>query len=389
MVRSRRFAAWKTVIGIATAGLTVTGAIASTAVPAGSAVATTAAAPGDVVSATRIWAPGFEYAAVWQVTYRSTSATGAGNVVSGTVIVPSGSGRNTPVVGYAPGTHGLGDPCAPSRHLRAGDENEGLLIHQYARKGFAVAVTDYEGLGTPGDHTYAAGRSQGHAVLDVVRAAQRLTATGLGAKAPVAIVGYSQGGQSAGWAAELSKSYAPELSLKVVAAGAPPANLRATAAYNNGDDDAGLVLAAGVGMDATYPELDLESALNPAGQAAAADIRDDCTGDFGKYAGHSMDDYTTVPGLINRPDWAARLDQQNLGSVGPVAPTLLYHSSGDEIIPVATSDALRTAWCNRGSKVTYWRTNTGEHAFTAAVMSPDVTTWVADRLAGKPAASNC
>lgn len=383
MVRSRRFAAWKIFIAVATAGLT----IASTANTSASTAAPAAAAPGDVVSATRIWAPGFEYAAVWQITYRSTSATGTGNVVSGTVIVPSGSTRNTPVVGYAPGTHGLGDPCAPSRHLRAGDETEGLLIHQYARKGFAVAVTDYEGLGTPGDHTYVAGRSQGHAVLDIVRAAQRLTATGLTAKAPVAIVGYSQGGQSAGWAAELSKSYAPELNIKGVATGAPPADLRATADYNDGDDDFGLVLAAGAGLDAAYPELNIEAALNPTGLAALADIRSSC--DTEEYAGHTMDDYTTTPGLMDRPDWAARLDQQKLGSVGPVVPSLLYHSSGDEIIPVATSDALRTAWCNRGSKVTYWRTNTGEHAFTAAVMSPDVTTWVADRLSGKPASGNC
>ena len=36
-----------------------------------------------------------------------------------------------------------------------------------------------EGLGTPGQHTYEVGRSQGKAVLDVARAATRLSGTGL------------------------------------------------------------------------------------------------------------------------------------------------------------------------------------------------------------------
>ncbi|WP_109508737.1 alpha/beta fold hydrolase [Nocardioides speluncae] len=373
---------------IATAGLALAAATPATAAasaPSGPAFA----APGDVVSASRIWAPGFEYAKVWQLTYRSTSATGTSNTVTGTLVVPNGSTASTPIVGYAPGTHGLGDPCAPSRHLRAGDENEGLLMHQYARKGFAVVVTDYEGLGAPGPHTYSVGRSQGHAVLDAVRAAQRVTGSGLGNNAPVGVVGYSQGGQTAGWAAELAASYAPELNIKAFAAGAPPSDLRAVAEYNNGDAEAGFVFAAGVGLDAAYPELDLADDLNAAGTAAAADIADDCTADFEKYAGQSMDSYTTSPGLMNRPDWAARVAEQDLGKIKPKAPTLLYHSQGDEIIPIATSDSLRTAWCGRGGNVTYWRTNTGAHAFTAAVMSPQVTSWVADRLAGKPTSGNC
>src|SRR5689334_8213214 len=100
-------------------------------VPASSAAAATVAA-GDVISARQVSAPGFFYARTWIITYRSTSTTGQPITVSGTVIVPLGANANTPVIGYAPGTHGLGDQCAPSRHLEAGDETEGLLIHQYA-----------------------------------------------------------------------------------------------------------------------------------------------------------------------------------------------------------------------------------------------------------------
>jgi pimeloyl-ACP methyl ester carboxylesterase len=362
--------------------------LAAVSVSAPSAAAETRAA-GDVVTARAVSAPGFFYANTWIITYRSTSAIGTSITVSGTVIVPKGATASTPVVGYAPGTHGLGDSCAPSRHLEAGDETEGLLIHQYAVRGYAVAVTDYEGIGTPGEHTYMAGRSEGNATLDAVRAALKLPGTGLSASTKVAIVGYSQGGHGAGWAAQLAPTYAPALNIVAFAVGAPPADLRVVADHNDGGDNAGLVLAAGYGMDVTYPELDITPYLNDAGRAAIADIKDDCTEELQtKYSGMSMSDYTTED-VLARPEWGARVDQQKLGGTTPRAPVLLYHSNGDEILPVQVSVDLRSAWCAGGGNVTFWRTNTGTHFVTAALMSPSVTSWVADRLSGSVPTGNC
>lgn len=368
-------------VGILFASLTV-------AAPAAAADPVATAAPGDVVTSRSVNAPGFFYARTWLITYASTSATGTPITVSGTVVVPYGADADTPVIGYAPGTHGLGDQCAPSRHLEAGDETEGLLIHQYATRGYAVVVTDYEGIGTPGEHTYIAGRAEGNATLDAVRAALRLPGTGLSPSTDVAIVGYSQGGHAAGWAAQLAPTYAPELSIAAYAVGAPPANLKTVAEHNDGGENVGLVMAAGFGMDVTYPELDLAPYLNDAGRAAFADIRDDCTDELSRYAGHSMADYTTED-VLARPEWSARVDEQNLGGAIPRAPVLLYHSNGDEILPVGVSVGLRSDWCAGGADVTFWRTDTGAHFTTAALMSPAVTGWVADRLAGRPAAGNC
>jgi pimeloyl-ACP methyl ester carboxylesterase len=357
--------------------------------PATAAAQTRAA--GDVITARAVSAPGFFYARTWIITYRSTSTTGQPITVSGTVIVPNGANANTPVIGYAPGTHGLGDQCAPSRHLEAGDESEGLLIHQYATRGYAVAVTDYEGIGTPGPHTYMAGRSEGNATLDVVRAAMRLSGTGLSRTTKVAIVGYSQGGHAAGWAAQLAPSYAPELNIAAYAVGAPPADLKVVADHNDGGANAGLVFAAGYGVDMTYPELDMTPYLNDAGRTAVADLADDCTAELQgeKYAGHSLSDYLTED-LLNRPEWSAKVDAQKLGGTTPRGvPVLMYHSNGDEILPVQVSVNLRAAWCAGGGNVTFWRTNTGNHFTTAAVMSPTVTGWVADRLSGNIPSGNC
>lgn len=57
------------------------------------------------------------------------------------------------------------------------------------------------------------GRPEGYAGLDAVRAAQRLPDTEITEDSPGGIVGYSQGGQAAGWTAELQPEYAPELNL--------------------------------------------------------------------------------------------------------------------------------------------------------------------------------
>ncbi|MQA96525.1 MAG: lipase [Streptosporangiales bacterium] len=345
------------------------------------------ASPGDLVSAQEINAPGFFYARVWKILYASTDTHGAPITVSGTVIVPKAPyGAPRPIVGYAPGTHGMGDQCAPSRHLEAGDENEGGLIHQYAGSGLAVAVTDYEGLGTPGDHRYMVARSAAHVLLDIVRAAQRLPGAGLPADGPVGLAGYSQGGHAASWAAQVAPDYAPDLDVKAVASGGTPVDLRHIAAENEGGENFGLVLAAGIGMDAGYPELDLESFLNDAGRAGIEELRNGC--DFSPYAGKTLADYTTSDPLETE-EWRTILDAQNVGGMEPRVPVLLYHSTGDEIIPYEDARELRAAWCDAGVNVTFRTFLLLEHATTAAVASPYVTTWMRNRLDGRSTPGNC
>ena len=80
-------------------------------------------------------------------------------------------------------------------------------------RGWAVAITDYQGLGTPGDHTYMVGRALGPNVLDAMRAARKLSPAELPVDGPAAIMGYSEGGAAAAWAAQLQPVYAPDVRL--------------------------------------------------------------------------------------------------------------------------------------------------------------------------------
>ena len=347
------------------------------------------AAPGagELLGAEPLTVRSYPGTKAWRITYRSTTSTGTADTVSGAVIAPVNATPGTPIVGYAPGTLGLGDRCAQSRNLDLSVDpgpSEKELIQRYTSLGYAVAITDYQGLGTPGGYPYDVGRSEGHALLDVLRAAEHLPGSNLSPTAPVAVVGYSQGGLATGWAAQLAGVYAPELDLKGAAIGAPPADLNANVQFLDGAEWSGLVLATIYGQDVAHPELYLDRYLNAKGRAAFADLADDCVLDLqAKWAGHKLAEYTTED-ILARPDWQARLTQESLGGGTPTVPVLLYTSKADDIVPYDTTAKLATTWRKKGADVTLFAPDTGGHGRTGVAMQTVTVGWLAARLLGLP-----
>jgi hypothetical protein len=328
----------------------------------------------------------------WQILYRSTSATDAPNAVSGTLLVPRTpwSRGPRPLVSYAVGTHGLGDSCAPSVKLRTGTENEIVLISQALLAGWAVVLTDYEGLGTPGQHTYAVGRSEGHAVLDAARAAARVPGSGLSPSGPVGLFGYSQGGQATTFAGELAPSYAPELNLAGIATGGVPADLGAVARFNDGNVGFSLVLAAASGYAAAYPDVPFAQILNDAGRATVPRVERACTIELATIAPlRHLSEFVTVPDPLSDPRWQARLAENRAGTQAPAAPVYLYHGTADELIPLAVGRQLRADWCRQGATVRWQEIPLAEHILGVTVGGPAAMAWLGDRFAGRPATSNC
>lgn len=167
--------------------------------------------------------------------YRSTSVRGKKVAVSGTVHIPKGRAPRGgwPIISWAHGTTGTADLCAPSVErgnlaieYGGGAALEGLL-NSWLRKGYAVVRTDYEGLGTPGPHPYLVGESAGRSVLDMVRAAK---AYGKKARLPLSnkffIIGHSQGGHAALWAAKMKNQVVPGLDLRGTISYAPASHLK-------------------------------------------------------------------------------------------------------------------------------------------------------------------
>jgi hypothetical protein len=85
----------------------------------------------------------------------------------------------------------MADRCAPSRQLaEGGPEYELPNLALLLLRGYSVTVTDYQGLGTPGVHTYLNTTAEAHAVLDSIRAAQHLSGPGRTVGGPVGVMGY-------------------------------------------------------------------------------------------------------------------------------------------------------------------------------------------------------
>ena len=330
-----------------------------------------------------------------RVLYRSTDRTGDPHAVSGTVLVPKtpwiGPGRR-PVIGYAAGTQGIGDTCAPSRQLSEGFEYESLFMAGMLARGWAVAMTDYEGLGTAGMHTYMDRESQGRAVLDAVRAAQRLPGSGLSSSNPVGLYGYSQGGAAAASAAELASSYAPDLKVRGTVAGAAPADLTQLPGAIDDSLFSEFSWYAIIGLTASYG-IDMGPYLNDAGREMYAEMADNCVFDLFGSAFTSSADYTadgaSLADLIEREPFRTMIDDQRIGRRTPSAPVLITHSRLDDVVPFAVGEQLVRDWCARGAKVRFSPNVTPLHVGGMLNNATEVYAFLEARFLSLPAASSC
>jgi Secretory lipase len=315
--------------------------------------------------------------------YRSTGAIGEPTAVSGVVLLPGrASTRVRPLLGYAVGTHGIGDEAAPSRLLARGLEWEAGLIAMALARGWAVAISDYQGLGTPGDHAYMVGRALGPNVLDAMRAARVLAPDELPEDGPAAILGYSEGGAAAAWAAQLQPTYAPDVALSAVAAGAAAADVEIAGPSLDGSFFSFFIAYGGIGYAAAYPELDLDSYLTPEAAAGIEALRNSSILQAiisGPKFIRAAD--LTRPNVLGLPEWRRRLAENRLGRIAPRAPVLLHHARRDQIVSFAQSTSLRDDWSALGADVRLYVTRGGvDHISGAVAGTPIALDWLARRL---------
>lgn len=326
-----------------------------------------------------------------RVVYRSTSGdTGRQTVVSGSVFTPKGRAPagGWPVIAFGHGTTGIDEPCAPSL-------SENLLgfssvVVGYANLGYAVAMPDYEGLGSPGVHPYTDARTAGLNMIDAVRA---LRHTFPDVSNRWAAVGGSQGGGAAWAADEQAASYAPELELVGAVAYVPAADVAGIvdkAVANTMTADQALAFQGIVeSLARTHPDVSRDDYRRGAAAkywellsacsgpkvsdraAAAASVR---TGDFKPVSPAAADRLRAL--LVA---WA--LPQRRLS-----APLAVTYSGRDTFIdPRWTTDAIARA-CALGGTVVWQLQPDKGHGDVDVASRFD---WLADRFAGKPVANDC
>lgn len=354
-----------------------------------------------------------------RIMYRSTDANGRPVAVTGTYIEPTspyaGAGPR-PLVTFASGTQGQADGCAPSYGLERGllSRVQGVTNFGYevpgigalVKRGAAVVVTDYVGLGTTDRvHTYMNRLDQGHAVLDAARAALRVEGASVSPDSPVGAYGYSQGGAAAGAAAELAHDYAPEVNLKAAYVGGVPADLFAVMRGVDGTALTGVIGFAINGLVATYPELGpiLDAEATPAGKAILKKLAAQCEPDAMRSVGFQRTTRWTSSGksmfqlASSNPVIAAIVDRQRLGRVKPAVPVQILTGTKDDIVAHPQSKQLAVDWCALGANVSYVGVRQPSPSFGTGLNHISILLshgarsqrWLLDRLAGVPAVSNC
>ena len=332
----------------------------------------------------------------WQLMYRSTDHKGQPVAMVGTVLVP----ENAPAIkqqrrllSYNTAYDALTLRCAPSYEFVKGTALEQALIQTALKEGMVVMAADYEGLRS----LWTVGVNSGNGVLDGIRAAENFQQAGLdGVNTPVAITGYSGGALASSWANELSRSYAPELNIKGVAAGGIPVDLGNVARKIDGKLFGGVYIAATAALAQGYPEVDYETLTNDKGKAALEKAKDMCLGQFltgapdplVSFAFQKMANLTTVPDLLEVPAVKQVIAENRLGQRKPGAPMYIYQGTVDQLMPIADVDDLVKKYCDAGVKVTYKR-SFNEHILLAITGFGKAFDFLKDRLDGKPAGDTC
>lgn len=323
----------------------------------------------------------------WRMMYLSESVAGDPIIVTGLAAVPDdeppAGGRRTLTIAH--GTTGMADECAPSK---SPDRSEALLFGGATERGYLVALSDYEGLGTPGRHPYLVGESEGRSVLDAAKAAAQLPGADAGEE--LAIMGYSQGGHGALWAAQLAESWAPDHDLLGTVAGAPATELPIIMQAGGSGPIAGFLYMIIAGFAEAYPEADVSEVLTPVGEAVLDDVDEGCVADvIGRFAERSGDDLIEPDAATAEP-WATLMEENDPGRVVSDAPVLVLHSAADEVVPAVLSEIMVGRMCELGQVVERRVYEEGQgHGAAAPGAIQDGLAWLDDLAEGTEPVDTC
>ncbi len=320
--------------------------------------------------------------------YQSTSGIdGARTEVSGAFFEPLGQppASGWPVVALAHGTTGTQHGCAPSDSPDL--DGEVGMVASLLKQGYAVAATDYEGLGDQGIHPYLEPRTAAFNVIDSVRGLRDL----YGAESDQWVaVGPSQGGQAAWAVNELNSRYGDGLQLVGTVALSPAVNMSGLADralsrtltpwqtslmpyvidglsrydstvvedhYLRGQAARDLAVITGCGPDATSARLHTKvEDVRPATAADATALRD-------------------------------ALRRIALPQAPLTVPMLVMNGSKDESIPPAWVNAAVERSCKLGGHIRHLEIEGAGHSNLGH--TDVVWNWIHDRFTGVPASAGC
>ncbi|MFC7450836.1 lipase family protein [Rhodococcus daqingensis] len=315
-----------------------------------------------------------------QLTYWTEGPRGEAALSTGAVYLPNGTAPagGWPVISWAHGTTGVGDDCAPALGFDVTSLTRDY-VSAWLTRGYAVVATDYVGLGTEGVHAYLHGRSEGRAVIDMVRAAREVTPE----LSPAWVaVGHSQGGHAAMFAAHEATKYAPELDYRGAVATGTPANLEHLFPLGGpGFPNLGLngltAFAAYVvaGLQQARPDLPVDDYLTPRGLELVETAKSMCFLSLHKYAGPiGVGEIISRP-LDNELFRSALRDYLAVPTTGYDRPVFIGHGLRDQTVPYPLGAKLAADLQLAGQPVTF-RSYDAFHGSSVFEALPDTTAFV-------------
>ena len=325
-----------------------------------------------------------------QILYRTADSFDNATATVLTVLVPYNADY-TKVLSYHVAEDAPNLDCAPSYAFQFGSETGGffgtivsqaelLLVQAALEQGWVVIVPDHQGPKA----AFLANKHAGQAILDGIRAAlQSKDITGIDPHSAVCMWGYSGGGITTGWAAELQPTYAPELEIAGAAMGGIEPNLQTSIGLVNSSPAAGLLASGMLGLANEYPAVEriLQENLKPEFEYLFERAKRQCLGAISQdFMNKDVIAMFENPDVTKRPEVVEILKQNAMGQAVPKAPVFLYKGVFDQISPVRETDAIYDFYCANNASVEYQRDALAEHAVAAVSGAPGALAYLIDAM---------
>jgi pimeloyl-ACP methyl ester carboxylesterase len=293
-----------------------------------------------------------------------------------------------PVIAFAHGTTGVNQECGPSLSPNLWGTINGIA--SFLRMGFAVAATDYQGLGAPGAHPYLEAKTAAFNVIDSVRA---LRAVSRDVSKTWSAYGGSQGGAAAWGANEQASTYATDLNLVGSGSLVPPADISDYAALASDGamtkDQQAAYIGILIGLQRTRNGFNIDDYRHGLTEEKW-DVLSACYGPKAEerskiiYELPAQDLMPATPEAEQR--MFAMLKEMSLPQQRAAAPMLIIYAGHDTFIPPQATEAAIARACAMGDTVqTIFQPDKGH----GDVDGTAYLEWLGERLAGDPAPNNC
>src|SRR5713226_2901722 len=319
----------------------------------------------------------YELSAV-RILYHSRTTEGEDVAVSAVVLIPDGKppASGWPALAWAHEFRGAARQCAPSLMKNLG---AGPLLAMYANLGYAVAATDYSGLGA----------DSGNPVLDMQSNALDGIYSGAAARAAVKEIGpkWIAGGPFQGALAAVAvaesevrdPNYLGSVATSGVADAQPAYERFAQASSNR------MVLVVASTVKALYPEFQVSDMLKDKALPAYQRVAETC-------GGETEPEFTSEmlkPVWKDNPFVKEFFTRNTPGQKPAHSPLLVISGEVDPAIPADMSEKTVARMCKQGDRILFLKYPGLDASGAMGASVADQISWIKARFAGYVAPGNC